>query len=217
MEKKEHINITDKKSEDLSTNIVKLTARRAIRYIYDELRHGIWKSALTVNSAFRPASFECRRWKLVTLENIVDTIIRPRYFTDHFYIECHITKKPYPTSREKIEEKKSFDIIVVTLRFTRSSYRIFNLMENFVDPWQDNLYNLIFFLTTTNSLIEYTYIAVLSAKHTWPMAERYWAGSTRESPTRLPPPPPLTHHSSCQVSNPFEVFFIKNSQFCIWK
>lgn len=105
-----------KKSEDLSTNIVKLTARRAIRYIYDELRHGIWKSALTVNSAFRPASFECRRWKLVTLENIVDTIIRPRYFTDHFYIECHITKKPYPTSREKIEEKKSFDIIVVTLR-----------------------------------------------------------------------------------------------------
>lgn len=100
---------------------------------------------------------------------------------------------------------------------TRSSYRIFNLMENFVDPWQDNLYNLIFFLTTTNSLIEYTYIAVPSAKHTWPMAERYWAGSTRESPTRLPPPPPLTHHSSCQVSNPFEVFFIKNSQFCIWK
>lgn len=214
MEKKEHINITDKKSEDLSTNIVKLTARRAIRYIYDELRHGIWKSALTVNSAFRPASFECRRWKLVTLENIVDTIIRPRYFTDHFYIECHIT---IPNIAWKNWREKIVRYYCCHFTITRSSYRIFNLMENFVDPWQDNLYNLIFFLTTTNSLIEYTYIAVPSAKHTWPMAERYWAGSTRESPTRLPPPPPLTHHSSCQVSNPFEVFFIKNSQFCIWK
>lgn len=80
--------------------------------------------------------------------------------------------------------------------------------KNFVDPWQDNSYNLIFFLT--NSLIEHTYIiAVPSAKHTWPMVERYWAGSTRESPTRLPPPPPLTHHSSRQVSNPFWIFFYK--------
>lgn len=91
---------------------------------------------------------------------------------------------------------------------TRSSCRVFNSTENFVDPWQDNSYNLIFFLT--NSLIEHTYIiAVPSAKHTWPMVERYWAGSTRESPTRLPPPPPLTHHSSRQVSNPFWIFFYK--------
>lgn len=113
---------------------------------------------------------------------------------------------------KKLKRKKIvryFDCYHFTI--ARSSYRILNLTENFVDPWQSNLYNLIFFFFNKFTNRVHLYIAIPSAKHTWPMAERYWAGSTRESPTRLPPPPPFTHHSSRQVSNPFEIFFMKNS------
>lgn len=73
---------------------------------------------------------------------------------------------------KKLKRKKIvryFDCYHFTI--ARSSYRILNLTENFVDPWQSNLYNLIFFFFLTNSLIEYTYISLYHPRNTpdqWP-------------------------------------------------
>lgn len=54
---------------------------------------------LTVNSAFRPASLEYRRWKPVTLESMVDTIMRVRCFTGHVCIEYQNVEKPCTSRR----------------------------------------------------------------------------------------------------------------------
>lgn len=99
---------------------VKLTADRAIWYGRNPQRSSTGNlkkyTLLTVSSAFRPASFECRRWKPVTLENIVDTIMRLRCFTGHLWIEYQSAGKPQTSRGNPNEKKKSFDTPAVTVR-----------------------------------------------------------------------------------------------------